>query len=299
MNMLLILCLLAGAVTRWTGRYPEQLVPSVNWWLITIALPCVILTLIPHTRIDSAGLFPVLSMWVVFLGALMVALLARRVAGWSREVCGVLILVAGIGNTSFMGFPVISGYYGAEGLKIAVIADQLGSFIILSTAGVITMALCSGNGISLRSVLTRIITFPPFIALIISPGLKLFGGLPDMFQTPLVSIGATMTPLALFSVGLQIRLRPPRLLLAPLITGICWKLIAAPAMVWLLSAGFTSLSHEVISISLLQAGMAPMIAAAMMAQRAGLRPELANSLQSYGILFSFITLAGWHSVLQV
>lgn len=297
MNMLLVLCLLIGAGVRCTGRYPQQLVPSVNWWLITIALPCVILTLIPHTCIDTSGLFPVLSMWVVFLGAVAVALLAWRFAGWSREVCGVLVLVAGIGNTSFMGFPVISGYYGADGLKIAVIADQLGSFIILSTAGVVTMAFCSGSGVSLRSVATRIVTFPPFIALIVSLALKPFGGLPEILQTPLATIGATMTPLALFSTGLQIRLRPPRLLLGSLITGTCWKLIAAPALVWLLSTGFSSLSHQVVSVSLLQAGMAPMIAAAMMAQRAGLRPELANALQSYGILFSFITLAAWHSVL--
>lgn len=161
MNVLLILCLLLGIFVRRFITFPEQLIPSVNWWLISIALPCVILTLIPHTRFDSSSLFPVLSMWLVFLGALILAVLARRVAGWSREVCGVIILVAGIGNTSFMGYPIISGYYGAEGLKTAVIADQLGSFIILSTVGVIVMALCSGNQVSLRQVSKGLSLFLP------------------------------------------------------------------------------------------------------------------------------------------
>lgn len=295
MNILLIICLLAGIVVRQTGRFPPQLVPSINWWLITIALPCVILTLIPATHFDRSSLFPVLSMWLVFLGAAGITLLVARFAGWTREVCGALMLVAGIGNTSFMGYPIIQGYYGAEGLKVAVIADQLGSFIVLSTAGVIVMALCSGQRVSLRAVATRIITFPPFVALVISLGLKAVGGLPTLLQAPLVSVGATMTPLALFAVGLQISLRPARGMVRPLVVGTCWKLLAAPALVWLISRAFSP-AGIVGEVSILQAGMAPMIAAAIMAQRAGLRPDLANTLQSYGILFSFITLPLWHQV---
>lgn len=104
-----------------------------------------------------------------------------------------------------------------------------------------------------------------------------------------------MTPLALFTVGLQIRLRPPRRLFAPLLAGTIWKLLAAPALVLLTSLLFP-VSAEVRNISVLQAGMAPMIAAAIMAQRAGLKPELATALQSYGILFSFATIVGWHGV---
>lgn len=296
MNLLLIICLLAGIVVRQIGRFPPQLVASINWWLITIALPCVILTLIPSTRFSSSSLFPVMSMWLVFLGAAAIALVAGRLAGWSREVCGVLMLVAGIGNTSFMGYPIIQGYYGAEGLKVAVIADQLGSFIVLSTAGVIVMALCSGSRISLRAVGMRIITFPPFIALVISLALKTVGGLPAIIQAPLVSIGATMTPLALFAVGLQIALRPARGMVTPLVAGTCWKLLGAPALVWLLSRLFTPDGYSG-EVSVLEAGMAPMIAAAIMAQRAGLRPDLANTLQSYGILLSFLTLPIWHQVL--
>ncbi|KGD70628.1 hypothetical protein HA49_19540 [Tatumella morbirosei] len=296
MNVLLILCLLLGIFVRRFITFPEQLVPCFNWWLISIALPCVILTLIPHTRFDSSSLFPVLSMWLVFLGALILAVVACRFAGWSREVCGVLILVAGIGNTSFMGYPIISGYYGADGLKTAVIADQLGSFIILSTAGVIVMALCSGHQVSVKQVTKRIITFPPFVALVASLLLKLTNGLPDVLQSPVASIGATMTPLALFTVGLQIQLRPPRRLFIPLLAGTIWKLLAAPVLVLFASLLFP-VSTEVRNISVLQAGMAPMIAAAIMAQRAGLKPELATALQSYGILFSFVTIVGWHGVL--
>ncbi len=293
MNPLLIICLLLGIAVRRFLTYPDQLIPSINWWLITIALPCVILTLIPHTEITHQALVPVAGMWIVFLGALLLSLLLSRILGWSREVVGVVTLVAGIGNTSFMGFPIINSFFGSAGLKIAVIADQAGSFIILSTLGVLVIALCSGQKPTLALILKKIITFPPFIALCISLLLKPFHGLPPTIETPLAQIGATMTPLALFCVGLQIVLRPPRGATAPLLVGLSWKLVLAPLVIALIAYRFGG-DPLTGHVTLLEGAMAPMIAAAIMAQRAGLKPHLANAIQGYGILLSFITLPIWH-----
>lgn len=296
MNSLLIICLLTGVIVRRYLPFPEQIVPSINWWLITIALPCVILTLIPHTDFNRNTLFPIVGMWVVFAGALLLSLLMGWLFNWSREVTGVVILVAGIGNTSFMGFPIISGYYGAEGLKLAVIADQPGSFIILSTVGLIVMAVCSGQSPTLNMVLKKIITFPPLIALVLSLLLKMFGGLPTFIEQPFSQIGATMTPLALFSVGLQIALRPPHGTVIPLITGLLWKLVLAPLAILLLARAL-HLAPLIKDVTVLQGGMAPMIAASILAQRAGLKPSLATAIQGYGIIGSFITIPLWHWVL--
>ncbi|MBT0729194.1 AEC family transporter [Rosenbergiella nectarea] len=297
MNPLLIICLIMGIAARRFLSFPEQLVPSINWWLITVALPCLILTLIPHTAINRESLVPVAGMWCVFLGALAVAVMIGRVLSWPRAVTGVVALVAGIGNTSFMGYPIVQSYYGAAGLQIAVIADQVGSFIILSTAGVVVMALCSGQTPTVKMIAQRVITFPPFIALCVSLAIKPLGGLPDFIATPFSQIGATLTPLALFCVGLQIALRPPRGAISPLITGVTWKLVVAPLAVWgmVLLSGASALTQQV---TVIEGAMSPMIAAAIMAQRAGLQPVLANAIQGYAILLSFITIPIWHILLS-
>jgi predicted permease len=44
-----------------------------------------------------------------------------------------LILTAGLGNTSFLGFPIIEALYGQEGMKTAILVDQPGTFVVLST----------------------------------------------------------------------------------------------------------------------------------------------------------------------
>jgi predicted permease len=54
---------------------------------------------------------------------------------------GCLILTAGLGNTSFLGFPIIEALYGQEGMKTAILVDQPGTFVVLSTLGIIVATM--------------------------------------------------------------------------------------------------------------------------------------------------------------
>src|SRR3546814_7373448 len=80
----------------------------------------------------SSDLYLVLSQWLVFgMAWLVFAMLGRRLL-WSRSRIGALTLVAGLGNTSFVGYTLIAALRGQEGLAYAVIADQGGCFIALA-----------------------------------------------------------------------------------------------------------------------------------------------------------------------
>jgi predicted permease len=70
------------------------------------------------------------SLWLVFFVPAAVALvLVRR--GGSREQLGALALCCGLGNTSFVGLPLIEAIAGKEALGPAAVVDQLGSFLAL------------------------------------------------------------------------------------------------------------------------------------------------------------------------
>jgi predicted permease len=47
------------------------------------------------------------------------------------------------GNTSFLGFPIIEALYGQEGMKTAILVDQPGTFVVLSTLGIIVATMYS------------------------------------------------------------------------------------------------------------------------------------------------------------
>ncbi|MFI4980601.1 MAG: AEC family transporter [Nevskiales bacterium] len=287
--LLLFFCLAMGiAVTRY-ARPPAGLAQNLNWWVLNIALPALVLDLIPRIHFDPHLWFLVATMWLLFIGSwLLFALLGPRL-GWSRGRIGALILVGGLGNTSFMGYPMIEALRGKEGLGLAVIADQVGNFVALAVGGVAVTAVYAGRTLMPAEVLRRILLFPSFLALVGGIIAGALGGWPEPAHLVLERIGASLTPLALFSVGLQFRLHLGRSQLGALGMGLGWKMFAAPLLCWLLGIA-TGVSGLVLTVGVLQAAMAPMISAAILAEQYELEPELANTVLGAGILLSLVTV---------
>ena len=71
----------------------------------------------------------------------LVVLAIGRWQQWDRGTMGVLLLVVPLGNTSFLGIPMIQAFFGAAGLPYLIIYDQLGTMMIMGTYGSVILAL--------------------------------------------------------------------------------------------------------------------------------------------------------------
>jgi predicted permease len=287
--LLLFVCLILGVLVARYARPPAGIVQGINWWVLNIALSALVLELIPKVRFDPQLWFLVAVMWLTFGGAwLLFGLLGPRL-GWSRQRTGALILVCGLGNTSFMGYPLLQALHGKEGLALAVVADQLGCFPVLASAGIVVASIYSGRTPQAGLIVRRIGTFPPFIALLVGIVAGLCGGWPGVLDGVFAPIGATLTPLALFSVGLQFKFHPGQRQLGAVSWGLGWKLLLAPLACWAMgmAAGVDGL---VLTVGVLQAAMAPMVSAAILADEYELEPTLANTVLGAGIVLSLFTV---------
>ncbi|HEY6643043.1 AEC family transporter [Povalibacter sp.] len=287
--LLLVTCLLLGWLVARFAHPPATLAQSLNWWVLNVALPALVLHLVPQIRFDAHLWFLAASMWLVFLGSWAFFALLGRALHWSRARIGALTLVCGLGNTSFVGFPMIEALRGEEGLRLAVLADQAGCFTALAVGGTIVAALYSGHSVAPLTVARRVLLFPPFIALIVASVVGAMSGWPGAIDGILDRLGATLVPLALFSVGLQFQLHLGRKQIPAIGLGLSWKLLLAPAIVW--GAGWlVGVGGPVLTIAVLESAMAPMISAAILASQNDLEPQLANTILGVGILLSFVTV---------
>lgn len=294
--VLLLTCLSLGVLVARYARPPMGLAQGLNWWVINIALPALVLDLIPRLHFELQFWFLIVSQWIVFVGAFLLFRWIGGRLGWSRGRIGALTLVCGLGNTSFMGFPLLEALRGREGLALGVVADQLGCFIVLAVGGTLVAALYSGTQAHPRAIARRVLLFPAFLALLGGATVGQFGGWPAAVDEILQRIGATLVPLALFSVGLRFRLQLGSDQRLPLALGLGWKLALAPSLVLML--GWTAgVGGEVLAIGVLQSAMAPMISAAILADQHNLEPQLANSILGAGILLSLLTVPAWHLAL--
>ena len=293
--LLLCACLLLGALVKRFAKPPEGMVLSVNWWVMRIALPALVLARVPEIKLDAHLWFPVAAMWLTFFGAWLLFALLGRALHWPKRRVGALVLLAGLGNTSFMGYPIMQALHGSPGLALAVVADQVGSFPLLAAAGVLVASLSSGSEVRPALIARNLLAFPSFIALFVALAAGALGGWPKPVVDTLNVIGDTMTPLSLFSVGMQFRLQMQASQVAPLSVALGWKLLLAPLLTWALglAAGIGGLT---LTVSVLQAGMAPMISAAILADQYQLDPPLANTVLGAGIVLSMVSVPLWNLV---
>jgi malate permease and related proteins len=121
---------------------------------------------------------------------------------------------------------------------------------------------------------------------------------PDWLTALLRRLGDTLAPLALVSVGLQLRLDQLSGIKVPLSIGVAFKLLLGPALVMLVYVGLLRAAGNVVQIALFESAMGPMIGASIVAIQHGLNPPLITLLVGLGITASFFSLPLWWYVLQ-
>jgi len=223
--------------------------------------------------------------------------IAGRVLKLPRATVGALMLTGGLGNTSFIGLPMIETFYGHEGIPTGIIADQLGSFLALSTVGIIIAGLYSSGVPDARTIVRKIALFPPFIALVVAT-LLIPVDYPSWSSTVLQRLGDTLAPLALVSVGFQLRLGHLAGNGRNLALGLMFKLFLAPLLLYFLLVGVLGGHGLVTQVTLFEAAMGPMITGAIVAIEHDLDPPLVSLMVAVGIALSFFTLTAWWWVLR-
>lgn len=301
-NFILIgIFLSAGALAKHKGWLTSNTSIRLNQFVIFICLPSIILLKIPQLSIDEKLLLPTLVPWGGLVFISLIVLLMAKALNWSREITGCLLMITCFGNTSFFGFPMVRAFWGEEGLPYAVIYDVLGSFLSLALVGNIFIAIYSGGEqFSWLSALKRLITFPPFIAIVVAFGfgeIKYF----DWIVTGLTLIGDLLIPSTMFLVGMHLSLKIDKKLLRPLQYALGLKLLLLPLIALLSLELLVSIDVKnslIYNVTLFEAAMPPMVTASVMAIHARLAPQLAAACVGIGLFLSCITLPLWYLFLS-
>ena len=295
--ILLILCFALGMLLRRMKRMPDNAPATLNSFIIHVSLPALTLLYIHDLKLTGGVLLTGLMAWLVFALSAGYFWLLGRWLHLPRATTGALVVVGGLGNTSFFGLPMVEAFYGKEGLATAIVADQLGSFFALSVLGITVAGLYSSGIPTAGQIAKRIILFPPFISLVVAL-LLIPLEYADWFTSLLKRLGDTLAPLALLSVGMQLRLGHLAGNARNLALGLGFKLLLAPLAIYVLYVLLLGARGQAIQVTLFEAAMPPMITAAIVASEHELDPPLCNLMVAVGLLLSFATLSGWWWMLR-
>ena len=295
--ILIFVCFLTGILLQRVKSFPQESYKAFNFIIINLSLPALALLYIPQIKIDSQIVFPIASMWIVFGFSIFFFLGLSKIFHWNKSTTGALIMTAGLCNSSFVGFPILMTMFGEEGLKVGVVIDQTGSFVVLATAGVIVSSVFASKEFKVSKIIKDIVIYPPFIAFVIAIILKYFGfEHTDITKSILERLGSLIVILALISVGLQLKVSVKETHFKEMFFGLTFKLLLAPALVYVLYFIIAKGKGLPVEVSLIESAMPPMVMGSVMAVSYNLNPRLANLMVGIGIPLSFVTLAFWYFV---
>ena len=298
--VLIVLCLITGILLQRVKSFPKDSYKAFNFIIINLSLPALALLYIPQIKIDSQIIYPVASMWIVFGFAIIVFIILGKIFKWDKATVGALIMTAGLCNSSFVGFPILMTMFGEEGLKVGVVIDQAGSFVVLATAGVIVSSIFASKEFKISRIIKDILIYPPFIAFVIAIVLKYFGFQhSEISKSILERLGSLIVILALISVGLQLKISFNEIPFKEMFYGLAFKLLLAPALIYLLYFVIAKGKGLAVDVSLIESAMPPMVMGSVMAVSYNLNPKLANLMVGIGIPLSFLTLAFWYFLFVV
>lgn len=298
--MLTVLALLLlGVVSARLPAMPDRAPQTLDALVLWFALPGLILTEVPGLDLGASTVVPVAVAWGTLALLVLLVLGLSQARGWSSRTTGTMLLVVPLGNTSFLGIPAVTALLGADHVGQALIYDQLGSFLALATWGSFVAARYgAGASPSVGGTLRRVLTFPPFVALVAALVLRDVA-LPATVDEVLFGIagqlGAMLVPLTMLAVGMRLRLPAAWGTFEPMVLGLVLRMGVAPAAAYgvmvLLDGGGMAWQTAIF-----EAGMPPMVTAGVVATAAGLDEELSSALVGVGILVALVTAPFWAAV---
>lgn len=251
---------LFGVLHRDEGR-------TLNSVIVYVALPALIFTSVAKAPLSFELLRAAGVAWAVSLVALSVAWEIAHVLGLPPRTAGAFVLVAALGNTGYLGYPVVRALLGDSALPAAVFYDVFGTVAVLFTLG-IAVAARYGEHEGRVNVLWELLTFPAMIALLVALAYR-FIPLPVAVSTAVMDwagVAASMTvPLIMVSLGVSIEFAAIRGQWAPLGAAAGIKLLLAPALA--VAVAVVAKDTSGMRLLALQAGMPSVMLSLVVGQR--------------------------------
>jgi len=261
----LVLIVAVGILLRRLRVLSLQDATSIRKFVFNVSLPALTFISLYSNPI------PVKALWII-PGVIIIQVVGyltfRLVPMRYRE----MIFSGFLGNTEFMGYPVVQAILGQGALSLAVIYEQTHSFMVLS----VWVHKNARNFIN-----------PPLVAMLLALILKRVA-LPQFFTDACQLVGNSTSPLAMLFVGLTVDLDFNWRALIPASI----KLALVPAMALALTL-VLPIADDIPSVFILQSAMPTMVASVVYGAEIGLDVQkLSRNVVVSTLLFP-LTILFW------
>ncbi|MHA1576311.1 MAG: AEC family transporter [Candidatus Thorarchaeota archaeon] len=263
----------------------KQLNKYVTFVLINILLPILIIDTVMTAPSDILIELPMIVAFTILMHVLGFGLMYLRLqkSGIEKKTKGSMLLTTTFPNGIFLPVPLILLFIGESGIAVVAIFSVT-QMILLAIVGTMIGSAYSDDEIGHKSMLRKVLLFPPFLAVVLGLILSVIGfSVPIELDLAISYNGVAATYLALFVVGLGLGTKVVYDKLRLAIESISIRQLIVPVVVGvlLLFAGLSDITSRVI---LLEAMMPAAVITAIFAGSFKLDSETASTIVTIGTL---------------
>jgi malonate transporter and related proteins len=288
-----------GYFAAWFGLLGADADARLSDFVFIICLPILIFKTV------ATAVLPDVQPWGYWISYFLGVAIVWAIASWASKrwfQCGqtesvVAGFASGQSNTIFVGIPLILKAYGD--------AASVPLFLLIAIHLPVTMTVAAilmerGNGVSIKTLLRRLVLNPIVQGLLIGIVWRLIG-LPfgGPFKTVADDLAGTAVTCALFAMGLSLYRYNllGGLKLASLITVL--KIVAHPTLVWLFAFKIFPMPAVWSGVAVLFAAMPTGVNSFLLAERNHAGVAAVSSAIALSTCLSLFTSAFWLWMLQV
>ncbi|WP_028950788.1 AEC family transporter [Sulfurihydrogenibium subterraneum] len=285
-----------GYIYRKIKIFPENYSKPYVDFIMHVGFPALVINNIYHLKFTSDVFMALLTGWIALILNILFSYKVATLIKLDKKSAISFVMVSTFANTGFLGYPFILSLYGSEGLRYAVIFDNLAMFLPIYILAPILISFAKEEK-SFKVDLKKLLLFPPFTALLIALSLKPFQ-LPSIVLKILDMLGSTVIPLILFSVGMNLRFSSIKkdIKIISLVLFIKQLLLPLSVLIMLLIIG-VSLTLP-WKVAILQLSMPPMVLASIFVIEANLNKDIAVSSVALGVILSFLSVPLIYYILE-
>jgi malate permease and related proteins len=280
------------------GRKLPATVPTrLGQWLFWVGVPASIIAFLRRTDLSGQiWVAPAIAFSAIFFGAVLALTAIQLITPLHHKITqkstqGSLILAAMVGNTGYIGYPVILSLVGDKYFAWALFYDLLGTTLGAYGFGV-ALASQFGDGIQSHRRTIK--------AILINPALWSFGigllmrevTLPDVVVTCLDTVAWSAIASSLILIGMRLSKLTTWGSFKLATISLTIKMILVPLILGLSLAKF-GINGKIAQVIVLQMAMPPAFATLVLAEAFNLDKDLAVTTLAAGSLLLLITLPFW------
>jgi len=161
----IVLMIFIGYIVKRIGILKPGDSVTLNKIVVNIAIPSLIFLAMYNADLSNIKILLPITLICIIIGSLcgLLVYVFSRARGYSKKTRWTLVGTSTLFNSGFIGYPVVLGVFGAEGLVRAVFYD-MGSTILFLCLGILFILLFGGK---YTSIIRRTLLFPPLWGIIL------------------------------------------------------------------------------------------------------------------------------------